>query len=75
MEPTEQPLERLGALQRLDLDTLLGRSVDDVRGAVEHAGGVLRAVPPNSAMTLEYRPDRVTVVVENDVVTAQLGIG
>ena len=53
-------------LQQLDLDGFVGRGVDEVREVVEAAGGALRVVAPDGAMTLEYRPDRVTVVVEND---------
>jgi hypothetical protein len=63
------------ALQHLDLDALVGQSLEEARAAVEDAGGVLRAAGPNDAVTLDYRPDRVTVVVEDGRVTSCYGIG
>jgi hypothetical protein len=36
---------------------------------------VLRVVAPGDAVTLDYRPDRVTVVVQDGLVTSHLGIG
>lgn len=32
---------------------------------VTQAGGVLRAVDENGAMTSDYRPDRVTVILDH----------
>jgi hypothetical protein len=63
------------ALARLDLDTLVGQSVAEARAAVHDAGGVLRAVSPHDAVTLDYRPDRVTVITEDGRVTSHHGIG
>jgi hypothetical protein len=63
------------ALARLDLDALVGQSVEEARAAVHDVGGVLRAVAPQDAVTLDYRPDRVTVIVEDGRVTSHLGIG
>jgi hypothetical protein len=68
-----QPVPR--ALAALDLDALVGQSVEEARAAVHDAGGVLRAVAPEDAVTLEYRPDRVTVVVEDGRVVSHHGIG
>jgi len=63
------------ALTRLDLDALVGQSVEEARAAVYDAGGVLRAVAPGEAVTLDYRADRVTVVVEDGRVASHHGIG
>lgn len=62
-------------LQDLDLSALVGQSVDRARESVEQAGGVLRTVEPDGAMTADYRPTRVTVVVRDGVVLQSLGIG
>lgn len=45
------------ALGRLDLDSLIGLSVEQARDRVETAGGVLRAVPRGRAIGLSYCPD------------------
>jgi hypothetical protein len=63
------------SLQDLDLDGLIGLRVERARAIVEEAGGVLRAVSPGDAVTLEYRPDRVTVAVVNGEVIESNGIG
>jgi hypothetical protein len=63
------------SLQDLDLDGLIGLPVERARAIVEEAGGVLRAVSPGDAVTLEYRPDRVTVAVVNGEVIESNGIG
>jgi hypothetical protein len=63
------------SLQDLELDGLIGLPVERARAIVEEAGGVLRAVSPGDAVTLEYRPDRVTVAVVNGEVIESNGIG
>jgi hypothetical protein len=64
------------ALRHLDLDALVGQPVDEARAAVQDVGGVLRAVGADDPVTLEYRPDRVTVVVDEDNrVISHHGIG
>jgi Peptidase inhibitor I78 family len=62
-------------LATLDLDALVGQSVEEARAAVHDAGGVLRAVAPEEPVTLEFRPDRVTVVVDDGRVVSHHGIG
>ena len=62
------------ALGRLDLDALVGLSVQQARSAVEEAGGELRAVPRGWAMGLPYRPGLVTVMIGDDLVTSVLGL-
>jgi hypothetical protein len=62
-------------LQQLDLEAFAGRPVEEVRDAVEAAGGALRVVAPDGAMTADYRPSRVTVVAEDGIVLRSLGIG
>jgi hypothetical protein len=63
------------ALLELDLDDLVGSSVDKARAVLEAAGGRLRAVAPGQAVTMDYRGDRVTATVENDRICEVLGIG
>jgi hypothetical protein len=63
------------SLQNLDLDGLIGLPVDRARAVVEEAGGMLRAVAPGDVLTMEYRADRVTVVVVNGEVIESHGIG
>lgn len=63
------------SLQNLDLDTLVGLPVERARVVVEEAGGVLRAVAPGDVVTLEYRSDRVTVLVIDGEVIESRGIG
>ena len=62
-------------LQDLDLDALVGEPIDRAQEAVEAAGGTVRRVAPGGAMTLDYRSNRVTLVVEDDRVVRSLGIG
>lgn len=62
-------------LLALDLTALVGRPVAAAREVVERAGGSLRTVAPGGAMTMDYRPNRVTLEVVDDVVTAALGLG
>ena len=63
------------ALQQLDLDAFVGRPVDEVREQVEAAGGTLRVVAPDGAMSLDFRPARVTVVADDGTVARSIGIG
>jgi hypothetical protein len=62
-------------LLALDLSRLVGLPVGEAERLVEDAGGRLRAVPPGAAVTLGYRPDRVTVTVDGGRVIATGGIG
>jgi hypothetical protein len=62
-------------LLELDLSTLLGRTEAEARQLVEAASGSLRATAPNQAVTLDYRPERVTIVVVDDRVVSVQGIG
>jgi hypothetical protein len=63
------------ALADLDLQALVGVSHSQARAAIEAAGGQLRAIHRNQPVTLEYRPNRVTLVVVNDQVVSVIGIG
>lgn len=54
------------ALDRLDLESLNGLTVPQARARVKEAGGVLRAIVEGEAITLDYRPERVTVVTDDD---------
>lgn len=54
------------ALRRLDLESLIGLSVEQARAQVEEAGGEFRAVVPFQMVRLSYRPGRVTVVTDDD---------
>ncbi|MGX7681956.1 I78 family peptidase inhibitor [Jatrophihabitans sp. DSM 45814] len=62
-------------LAELDLESLVGLPVTEARARVEGAGGVLRAAAPNSALTMDYRPDRVTLIVEDENVISVYGRG
>ncbi|MDQ6848775.1 MAG: hypothetical protein M3070_02050 [Actinomycetota bacterium] len=62
-------------LSELDLDALVGRRVDEARAAITEAGGILRAVSPDQAVTADYRSHRVTLLVEDGRVIRNLGIG
>jgi Potato inhibitor I family len=68
MEPNPQ-------LAALDLDGLVGRPIGEATATVERAGGHVRAVAPGSAVTADYRPDRVTLVVQDGRVVSVFGIG
>ncbi len=63
------------AITEFDLGVLVGLPVDEARRSVEQAGGTLRPVAPNQAVTLDYRAERVTVLVEDGVVTRAVGRG
>ena len=62
-------------LTGFDLRGLVGLSEVEARLRTEAAGGVLRAVAPGSTVTLEYRPNRITVIVEDGRVTTVRGVG
>ncbi len=75
-------LQPPAALRDLDLTSLIGLSVGRARAVVEAAGGQLRDVRAGQAMTMDYRPNRVTVIVadpadetEQAVVSEVFGIG
>ncbi len=63
------------SLQALDLDALVGQPVADAQAAVEAAGGATRIVAPGDAVTLDYRPDRVTILAEDGRVVERPTIG
>jgi hypothetical protein len=62
------------ALQALDLQRLLGQSIDQARREVETPVVTLRAIGVDdqqglpTAITTDWRPDRVTVVIEQNQV-------
>lgn len=62
-------------LADFDPESLLGLPRAEARRRVEAAGGVLRAVAPGAVVTLDYRSNRITVTVEDDLVTAVNGVG
>jgi hypothetical protein len=55
----------MASLGDLDLAALTGKTVDDARALVIAAGGVTRIVAPGSAVTADFRDNRVTLVVED----------
>lgn len=63
------------ALQELDPASLVGLPLDEAAELVTAAGGHVRAVPPGSVVTADYRPDRVTLIVEHGLVVECAGIG
>ncbi len=65
----------MSPVQELDLEALVGRSADEAQAAVTAAGGTLRTVSAGEAMTMEYRADRVTLLIEGGQVVRNLGIG
>jgi hypothetical protein len=65
----------MNTVLELNLDELVGRSVDEARAAVVAAGGTLRAVTADQAVTADYRPHRVTLLIEDGRVVRNLGIG
>ena len=62
-------------LTALDLDSLVGRPVEQVQALVRGAGGVTRTVAPGDIVTAEFRPNRVTIVAADGVVVAPPTIG
>jgi hypothetical protein len=73
MSGPHQPPEGLRAL---DLNRLVGLSVDEARAIVEDAGGQLRVTRRGEAVTADYRPARVTVLVDDrERVTRVFGLG
>jgi potato proteinase inhibitor type I family protein len=62
-------------LNALDLNDLVGTPLDQARLTIERAGGVVRAVAPKQPVTLEYRENRVTLIVVGGVVSEVIGIG
>ncbi|MDT4893616.1 MAG: hypothetical protein QOE97_2651 [Pseudonocardiales bacterium] len=63
------------ALSELDLQSLVGLPFAQARAIVLHSGGQIRSTVPGGAVTTEFRPTRVTVVVVDDVVTEAFGLG
>ena len=62
------------ALQYLDLAGLVGLPLEEATEMITAAGGHVRAVPPGSVVTADYRPDRVTLIVEHGIVIRCVGI-
>jgi hypothetical protein len=62
-------------LAALDLDTLVGMPIEQAAALVESEGGFVRVAAPGQAVTLEYRSDRVTLLVQDGIVVRQVGIG
>jgi hypothetical protein len=62
-------------LAELDLDTLVGLPLSEATALVEREGGFVRATAPGQAVTLDYRSDRVTLLVQDGMVVRQVGIG
>ena len=60
------PPRDLAAFDHLDLTSLTGLTVSQARARVERVGGVLRAVAPRQAMTLDHRRNRITVETDDD---------
>lgn len=65
----------MSTVEQLNLDALVGRPVAEARSAVAEAGGTLRTVSADQAMTAEFRPQRVTLLVADGRVVGNLGIG
>jgi len=56
------------------VSALVGSAVDEAVARVREAGRVERVVGPDDLVTMEYRPDRVTLVAEEGrVVRATVG--
>jgi hypothetical protein len=53
----------------------VGLPFAEARAIVLHSGGQIRSTVPGGAVTTEFRPTRVTVVVVDDVVTEAFGLG
>jgi hypothetical protein len=62
-------------LSELDLRSLVGLPFAEARAIVLRAGGQIRSTVPGGAVTADFRPTRVTVVVVDDVVTEAFGLG
>jgi hypothetical protein len=71
MTPPAIPAE----LAALDLEALVGTRVEEATRIIEAAGGKVRALAPEQPMHLDYRQDRVTLVIVDGVVRRVLGIG
>ncbi len=52
------------ALGQLDLDSLIGLNVPQARARVEEAGGDLLAIAIGEGINFDFRPRRVTVVID-----------
>jgi hypothetical protein len=80
MDPRDRPTEAPSSepnpqLAALDFAALVGRPVAEATATIEQAGGHARVVGKGDFITLDYRADRVTVVVENGTVVHVNGIG
>jgi hypothetical protein len=68
-------------LRALDREQLVGCSLDEAQRIVQTAGGIFRAIGIDehqglpTAITADWRPDRITVVIEQGRVVQEMGIG
>ena len=62
-------------LLALDLNSLVGLSGDQAKLLVEDHGGQLRIYGPGDALHMDFRPNRVTVLIEDDHVLSVRGFG
>ena len=62
-------------LLALDLNSLVGLTAIEARSLVESHGGQLRTYAQGEALRMDLRPNRVTVLIENDRVRSVQGIG
>lgn len=62
------------AAQRFQVDTLIGRTVDEARQQVEAAGGHFQGYRHGDALTANFRTNRVRALIEDGrVVSARVG--
>jgi hypothetical protein len=57
----------------LDVTTLVGLSAGEAEARIESAGLVPRVVPHDAVITMEFRYDRVTAVLDEDGVVVEAG--
>jgi hypothetical protein len=65
--------DELERFQQQPTAHFLDRSVDDVRAEADAAGASVRAVRRGDSLTMDFRPSRLTVVVEDDRIVEVLG--
>jgi hypothetical protein len=49
----------------LDLQSLVGKPIEEARAIVTAAGCATRTIAPGDIVTADFRPDRVTLIVED----------
>lgn len=65
----------MASIRDLDLSALAGMPADEARAIIAAAGGQTRVVEPGGSVTMDYRPDRVTLVVADGRVVSTPAIG